>query len=191
MAIITRWRMPPESSCGYCPMRRAGSRDAHGVAAPRRRGARRLARGQADVRLDRLGQLRGRSSQHRVERGHRLLEDHRDRGRRGRRRIARSASASEIGVAEPDVARRRCARAGCGSRPHDRERGHRLAGAGSRRRCTASRPAPRRRRGRRRRALAGLQALSASTDEIVDGQDGSLRGCPETVRHQFEDERGK
>ena len=25
MAIITRWRMPPDSSCGYCPMRRAGS----------------------------------------------------------------------------------------------------------------------------------------------------------------------
>ena len=25
MAIITRWRMPPESSCGYWPMRRAGS----------------------------------------------------------------------------------------------------------------------------------------------------------------------
>ena len=25
MAIITRWRMPPESSCGYCLSRRAGS----------------------------------------------------------------------------------------------------------------------------------------------------------------------
>ncbi|MCY1248375.1 hypothetical protein D9M72_617990 [compost metagenome] len=25
MAIITRWRMPPESSCGYCINRRAGS----------------------------------------------------------------------------------------------------------------------------------------------------------------------
>ena len=25
MAIITRWRMPPESSCGYCDIRRAGS----------------------------------------------------------------------------------------------------------------------------------------------------------------------
>ena len=25
MAIITRWRMPPESSCGYCPRRRGTS----------------------------------------------------------------------------------------------------------------------------------------------------------------------
>ena len=25
MAIITRWRMPPDSSCGYCAMRRSGS----------------------------------------------------------------------------------------------------------------------------------------------------------------------
>ena len=29
MAIITRWRMPPESSCGYCRMRRARFGDAH------------------------------------------------------------------------------------------------------------------------------------------------------------------
>src|SRR5205807_714927 len=25
MAIMTRWRIPPESSCGYCPARRFGS----------------------------------------------------------------------------------------------------------------------------------------------------------------------
>ena len=60
IAIITRWRMPPESWCGYSPTRCVGRRDAHqleqldacargrrawrgrgGGAAPRRSGARR------------------------------------------------------------------------------------------------------------------------------------------------------
>ena len=52
MAIITRWRMPPESSCGYCFSRLSASRDAHGL--QRLDGAlARFAARQAGVRLDR------------------------------------------------------------------------------------------------------------------------------------------
>src|SRR5215471_8359277 len=55
MAIITRWRMPPDSWCGYCLRRRAG----------------------AAVLLEGLGDLPA-DGEHRIERGHRLLEHHAD-----------------------------------------------------------------------------------------------------------------
>ena len=128
IAIITRWRMPPDSSCGYWSSRRAGSRDVHGVqhsiarrraSAPRRRS--RVRRGSP--------RSAGADRQHRVERGHRLLEDHRDlaaahaRASRARQSAARSRSA------EPDRAARRCA-ATARQQPHDRKRRQRLAGAG-------------------------------------------------------------
>ena len=75
-AIMTRWRMPPENSCGYCARRAPAPRCRRGralrspgsaAAAPvEARGATPAPRSSAADR------------QHRVQRGHRLLEDHAD-----------------------------------------------------------------------------------------------------------------
>ena len=75
MAIITRWRMPPESLCGYSSKRCSGAgmrtcrstsiARACACGARQRRGA--AASAFDDLVADREG---------RVERGHRLLEDH-------------------------------------------------------------------------------------------------------------------
>ena len=76
MAIITRWRMPPDSSCGYWPSRRSGS----GMRTWRRRSSARVARrlaAQAPVDAQALGQLPA-DGEDRVQRRHRLLEDHAD-----------------------------------------------------------------------------------------------------------------
>ena len=109
IAIITRWRMPPESWCGYWPTRRSGSGMLHrrsiSIARCERRGAR-----QAAVQHQRFGDLVA-DGEHRVERGHRLLEDHRDRGCRASRASRRSVSASRSRALEQRCARRRCARA--------------------------------------------------------------------------------
>ena len=127
MAIITRWRMPPESSCGYCVSRRAASgicTRSSSARAPRR--VRPGRRAPAWAR-DRLGQLPA-DGQHRVERGHRLLEDHADVAAAHRRasRLRRAPSRSR----PLNSTCRAVTRAiGSGSRPHDRQRGHRLAGA--------------------------------------------------------------
>ena len=125
MAIITRWRMPPESWCGYSPSRRAESADAYEVE--------HLARAlegstprHIEMAHDVLGDLRA-DRQHGVEAGHRLLEDHRD---------AMAAQALHLGLAqgreltalEADRARGDAA----GPRrdqPQDRQRRHRLAAA--------------------------------------------------------------
>ena len=152
MAIMTRWRMPPDSSCGYCLRRWAGSgmptrRSISIARASARRAAEPLMQGQ------RLGDLAA-DREHRVERRHRLLEDHRDV-------VAADVAhfpfgqVEQIGALEADrafddAAWRR------GDEAHDRQRGdalaaarftdhrERLAGATERRR--------RRRRARRRRA---------------------------------------
>ena len=66
--------------------------------------------------------------EHRVERGHRLLEDHRDLGRRGPRASRRSGSASRSrprNCISPPTTRP----GGSRTRPQDRQRGDRLAGA--------------------------------------------------------------
>ena len=101
MAIITRWRMPPESSCGYCFSRLSASEMRTAFSASTRALARLAAR-QAGMRLDRLDQLPA-DRQHRVERGHRLLEDHGD---------AVAADAPHRAFAKRW--RGRCRRAGCG-----------------------------------------------------------------------------
>ena len=76
MAIITRWRMPPESWCGYCRSRRCGSAmptiSSSSTARFSAVGAVR-----ALVLLQRLGDLPA-DGQHGIERGHRLLEHHAD-----------------------------------------------------------------------------------------------------------------
>jgi hypothetical protein len=75
MAIITRWRMPPDSSCGYS--RRAGRLGDVHQAQHLGRALQRLPAVMPLMQRDRLGKLLA-DGQHRIERGHRLLEDHRD-----------------------------------------------------------------------------------------------------------------
>ena len=125
MAIITRWRSPPDSWYGYCRARRAGSgtrtRSSAATAA-----ASAALRRQVLMDLDRLGDLAA-HRHHRIQRGHRLLEDHRDR-------VAADAAhlglgqGQQVAPVEPDVAgldprRRR------GQQALDRERGDALAAA--------------------------------------------------------------
>ena len=74
MAMTTRWRMPPDSSCGYCRRRRSGSgipTDRSRVTAVSRGGA-----VEVGVDLERLGDLLA-DAHHGVERRHGVLEDHR------------------------------------------------------------------------------------------------------------------
>ena len=75
MAIITRWRMPPDISCGYCLSRRAASGMRTSLSSF---SAVSIATGRvhAEVDLQRLGDLLADLHQ-RVQRGHRVLEDHR------------------------------------------------------------------------------------------------------------------
>ena len=76
MAMPTRWRMPPDSWCGYWPQPAGRARGCRPSAAARWRVAG-AASGTVEVLAEGLGQL-GADLQHRVERGHRVLEDHRD-----------------------------------------------------------------------------------------------------------------
>ena len=76
IAIIARWRMPPENSCGYWRARVVGLRDADQVEqldGP----AAGLPVVDVLVRLDHLGDLVA-DLVHRVQRGQRVLEDHRE-----------------------------------------------------------------------------------------------------------------
>jgi hypothetical protein len=74
MAITMRWRCPPENWCGQASKRRAASA-MHAVEQAQRLRARRPP--QAAVQAQRLGHLPAHGV-HRVERRHRLLEDHAD-----------------------------------------------------------------------------------------------------------------
>ena len=97
IAIITRWRMPPESWCGYSSTRRSGVGNADLLQHLDR--AWRARRGvEPGVQAQRLDDLVA-DGEHRVQRGHRLLEDHRDavaahlaHARRRRRRRRSSPS---------------------------------------------------------------------------------------------------
>ena len=78
MAIITRWRMPPENWCGIVVERAPRGRECRPGRAARPRARRR-----ASARRGRYGRLQAlvdlpADGQHRVERRHRLLEDHGD-----------------------------------------------------------------------------------------------------------------
>ena len=75
IAIITRWRIPPDSSCGYCPMRRAASACARASSIVR---ARASALSPSDAPWARSPRSAAGRSKHGVERGHRLLENHGD-----------------------------------------------------------------------------------------------------------------
>ena len=106
-------------------LRRLG--DADEVAAARPPALQRLPCGHAPMQAQRFGDLVA-DRNHRVERGHRLLEDHRDRLPRIAR-ISASLEAEQVGAFErhraaDDPARR------VRHQPHDRQRGHALAAAG-------------------------------------------------------------
>ena len=72
MAIITRWRMPPENWWGYCLSAALGFGDAHLL---QQLAAVWPAVVHAAVDFERLDDLEA-DRQHRIERGHRVLEDH-------------------------------------------------------------------------------------------------------------------
>jgi hypothetical protein len=105
IAIITRWRMPPENWCGKCVEPALGrgmpTMPSSSMRARRERASSR-------VELEHLGDLAA-DRQHRVERRHRVLEDHRDVAAAhaphllGRQRRA-------VAALEAIVAARRCAR---------------------------------------------------------------------------------
>ena len=126
MAIITRWRWPPESSCGIGaePLLRLGEADQAQQlerARARRAAVEALVQEQhlADLLLDRV---------QRVQRGHRLLEDHARCGCRG------SCAASSLGAPTSSWPWKRMLPLGMprqriGQQLQDRERGHRLARA--------------------------------------------------------------
>ena len=192
MAIITRWRMPPESSCGYCFSAALGFGDAHGLqhldgalGAPRRRD-------ELGMRLDRLGQLRA-DRQHRVERGHRLLEDHGDLGRRACA-ASRARPSAARSVFQAGCSRRRCAATGCGSKRMIASAVIDLPGAGfaGDAQRLAARQASKTDRYDldARRPRRAPQALSRRFEhrQIVDGRGpGSRPGPFAAVRASFED----
>ena len=131
IAIIARWRMPPESWCGYSHRTPLGIGDAH-LAQHLHRPRARLARRLLLVELDRLHDLVA-DGVHRVQAGHRLLEDHRDLAAADApvgtavRVHLRQVHLAVVLAAEPQAA----ADGGGGGRhqPHDAERGHGLAAA--------------------------------------------------------------
>ena len=193
MAIITRWRSPPESWCGYCPSRCAGDGDAD--ACQQLDGARRAPAPRAPPRwrrstsiscvADRVG---------RVQRGHRLLEDHRHAVAAQRvDALARWRGQILAGEAQLSSPSRCAARR---QQVHHRQRRDRLAAAGFADEAHASRPrdtrttrraphAARRRRARCRRArscdledggarhrqlLSGAEQVAQAVADQVDGR---------------------
>ena len=109
MAIMTRWRMPPENSCGYWSMRRRGVGDAHAL--QHVDGTLRAAVSlRPSCAHQHLGHLAGRC-EIRIERRHRVLEDHGDLAAADAVELAGAASPSRSCAAEAHAAawRGRCA----------------------------------------------------------------------------------
>ena len=128
IAIITRWRMPPDSWCGYCAHAPLRLGDAH--LAQHLDRARRSPRrcDEAAVQDQRSRRSAGRSVSTGIERGHRLLEDHRDLVAAHRRASRASVSASRSRPSKrigPPTMRP----GGDGDQPQDRQRRDALAAA--------------------------------------------------------------
>ena len=126
MAIITRWRWPPESWCGYWRSRASGSGMCTSLE-QRQRALAGLGAGDAVVQAEHFGDLAA-DRVDRVQRAHRLLEDHRDARCRAARASRGSRSASDVLASEGDAGRFGD-RGALGEQPHDGARGHRLARA--------------------------------------------------------------
>ena len=128
MAIVTRWRMPPDSSCGYCVEAAFGFGDADRLQQLRAPCSSASSLRHVEVVAQRLGDLAA-DLHHRVERRHRVLEHHRHLGAPERRAARRLESAGELACRRSrtlpvavDVA--------AGEQAHDRAGQHRLARAG-------------------------------------------------------------
>ena len=120
----TRWRCPPESWCGYARAMRSGSgRPTRAQSSTARRAA--SARVHATVQPHRLGDLPT-DPHHRVQRGPRVLEHHRDAlaAQRGVRLVV---TTDEVDAVEADAPRDRRR---VGRQTDDRQRRHRLARPG-------------------------------------------------------------
>jgi hypothetical protein len=129
MAIMARWRMPPESWCGYSLSRRVGSgmptRSSSSAARlraaspfrPRWRPGHRALQDLGDLDADR---------DHRVQRGQRVLEDH---GHPAAAQVAQLAAAHGEQVLAVQVGAAAQLDALAGQQPHQGERGDRLAAA--------------------------------------------------------------
>ena len=168
IAIITRWRMPPESWCGYCVHALLGRRDADPREELDRARARDLARRRRGAASSASADLLA-HAKHRVQRRSSApgrsspIVVAADRPQRAPRR-ARAGSRPRKRISPAlDSARRH------GHEAQDRERGHRLAAArlahererlaGARARGRRRAPrAPGRRRSRTRRAGRGCRA---------------------------------
>ena len=125
MAIIARWRMPPESLCGYSSKRcsGAGMRTLRSIARARSFASARPMRPMPQQAFDDL--LADREG--RVERGHRLLEDHRH-GVAAQVLHVACRGTDQLAALEADRAAAD-APGRIGHQAHDRERGHALAAA--------------------------------------------------------------
>ena len=125
MAIITRWRVPPDSSYGYWRIRRAGSGMRTSV--EQLLGGRlRLAAAHAEVHAQRLADLVTDAHQ-RVERAHRVLEHHRHRSTPDRAHLPVGAVEQLLA---PEADRAASLGFGVADQSHDRAGEHGLAGAG-------------------------------------------------------------
>ena len=121
MAIITRWRMPPDSSWGYWPSRRSGSgmrtsRSSRSAVSPR------CALVHPEVESEWFGDLLADLHQ-RVERDHRVLEHHRHLGAPQVAHLL-GIESEDLLAGEPDRTRRHSSR---GQQAHDRAAQHGLA----------------------------------------------------------------
>ena len=125
MAIITRWRMPPESWCGYSLSAPPRLGDAHQRQHLHGAHAGRVA-AEALMQPQRLGDLVA-HRQHRIEARHRLLEHHADLRCRECRAWRASDSVKRSRAVETDRAGDPAGR--LRHEPQDRIRRHRLAAA--------------------------------------------------------------
>ena len=167
-AIITRWRMPPENSCGYWPARSGA--DAHALQQLAHALAHRAAVGLGIVQADRIADL-ARDALDGIERVERALEDQRDLGPA---QLAHAALGAPVHVDDTvlggEVDRPRDAPQEGVEQLHDRERGGRLAAPRLAR--EAERLAALQLEGDARDDLDLARAHAVADAQVLDTQDG-------------------
>ena len=181
MAIMTRWRMPPESSCGYWRRRRGTSlmRTWSSSCAARVRASRQLMPRCADQRL---GDLVA-DAQVRRQRGHRVLEDHRDVAAAQGRADGPADGTPRQRALPADARPRR-------QQSHERQERLALAGARTRRSRRGSGRAPARTRCsldhalRRRSSTLSDSTCSSAASAIAGPRAGAQRVAQHVERHQ-------
>ena len=172
MAIITRWRMPPENRCGYSCRRALRGRNAHALQHAHRLG---LGRGAVEPAMvdERLRDLEA-DGQHRIEARHRLLEDHGDPVAAHLAHLL-LGKVEEVAALEQDLARD--AAVDRRHQPHDRQRGDALARAGFADHRHGSRRLRCRTRHRRRPAARPHRRGTTSSGSGSTSSGGCCRGA--------------